>query len=104
MSTHLKSAVAEVDSLDHGRRNIATSPTRCVPNDSHNKFGVRLKADQANTEPIYVGNSDVTAATETTTDGFPLWPGEEIWLPLGQARDVWAIAPTTSQTVFYILV
>lgn len=100
MSTHVKSAVTELATLDHGRRPIGTTAGRIVAVDSNNRFGIRLIADPANTEPVYIGLADVTPGTVEATDGYPLLPGRELSLPLGTCRELWGVAPTQTQQVF----
>src|SRR5262249_39616738 len=54
-----------------------------------NKRGVLLKADAANGNKIYVGNSSaVTAATNGPTDGYQLSAGTQVLIPPAFASDL----------------
>lgn len=97
----IRQAVTEVNTLGQNRRPIGTTAGRvCGQTGVAARFGVVLRADPANTEPIYVGGSNVTAETEPTTDGMPLYPGESLSLQIGDPHKLYAIAPTTTQYVF----
>lgn len=97
----IRQAVTEVNTLGQGRRPITTVAGRvCGQTGVAARFGVVLRADPANTEPIYVGGANVTPGTSETTDGFPLYPGETLSLQIGDPHKLYAIAPTTAQYVF----
>jgi len=60
--------------------------------------GVRVKADAGNGDNIYIGDSD----TVSTTDGFPLDAGEEVFIPIDELGKVWVIGGAIDQD-FHII-
>lgn len=68
------------------------------------KHGVRVIADVANTGILYIGGSTVTADTSDSTDGFPLYPGDSLFLPVNNANLVYAIASVNNQKLRWIAV
>lgn len=102
MTTQIKKAVTELNTLGHGRRPIGTSAGRIVAVDSNNHFGIRIVADPLNTDNVFIGGPTVTAGTEETTDGYLLQPGRELTLPLGTCHELWGISPTATQKLYCI--
>jgi hypothetical protein len=93
-----------VHSFDHGRNGaVGTSAVRLTTASLHAARGVQLKAATTNTGTLYVGNSDVTAGTAEATDGFPLGPGDALFLPIDDPSKVFLIASAASQAVFFIV-
>ena len=91
--------------FDHGaNRDIDATAEQITSTSFACKFGVRLRADPANTGTIYIGNSDVTAGTTDATDGFPLRAGESVFLPVSNANIPYAIGSTTNQIVYWLAV
>lgn len=66
--------------------------------------GVQLKAANSNTAVIFVGNSDVTAGTQESTDGFPLEPGEALFLPVDSPHKVYLIASAANQGLYWLAI
>lgn len=66
------------------------------------KFGVIVKAANANTSSVYVGKSDVTAGTTDATDGFELGAGESVMLPVSNANLLYVIGGAANQKVFWL--
>jgi hypothetical protein len=67
--------------------------------------GLTLKANLLNTagHAVWVGDADtVTPGTTEATDGFPLYPGESISLPIDQASRVFVVSSTTAQKVHWV--
>ncbi len=68
--------------------------------------GVTIKAAAGNAGIVYVGSSTITANTTDATDGFQLSAGEAVTLPRDFATDaanIYVIASTTSQVVFFVI-
>lgn len=63
---------------------------------------VQLKAADGNTGIVYVGRSDVTANTNTETDGFPLSASQGTYLPLVQTGVIHLIADSANNKVFIL--
>lgn len=60
--------------------------------------GVTIKADDDNTDSIYLGNSSGV----TTSTGYRLKPGQQVFLSSTNANIVWAISGTASQKIHVI--
>lgn len=68
-------------------------------------IGILIKADNANTGTVYVGNSGaVTAGTVPATDGFQLGAGESTCIPVDNANKIFLIATGAGQRVFWVAV
>ncbi len=68
--------------------------------------GCLVKAAAANGGKVYVGYANtVTAGTADATDGIELAASESLFVPAGlilqDLQNVWVIASTTGQKVFY---
>lgn len=61
------------------------------------KAGVAIKAHNANTLAVYLGDASVTTST-----GWQLGPGESIVLPLTNANLLYIIAADDTQTISWI--
>ena len=61
--------------------------------------GINIKADPGNNAVVYVGTQTVSRAA---TNGYPLDPGESIFLEISNANLVFVRALSGSQTVHYI--
>lgn len=68
------------------------------------KFGVRVMANPTNSGIIYIGTSAVTADSADATDGYPLYAGDSIFLPVNNANLVYAIASVNNQALRWIAV
>jgi hypothetical protein len=67
------------------------------------RSGLTVKTAPTNTGLIYVStNTNVTAGTDATTDGFPLGPGESVDLELDKASVLYGIASVDNQKIFFI--
>jgi len=103
--TYNKKQIITSFEIDHGRNSdvdasaeqLTTSNIRCAR-------GVVVKAANANTGIIYVGNSDVTADSADATDGFELGAGESITIEVDDVSKIYVIASTTNQSVYWITV
>lgn len=63
-------------------------------------FGVLIKALVENTGTIYIGKS----AAVTSSNGFPLGPGDAMVLPVDDANKVWAIASIDDQALAWVAI
>ena len=64
--------------------------------------GVLIKAALSNTGTVYVGNSDVTAGSAAATDGFPLSAGASLALEFIRPDQIYVIASTANQVVYWL--
>lgn len=96
---------ATASSFDHGRNSsVTTTASQVTTSSIVAKFGIRIVAALANTDVIYVGNSDVTADSADATDGFPLQAGESMFLPVNNANIPYVRAASGTQKVFFAVV
>ncbi len=93
-----------VNDFDHVSVSIGTTAAQLWSSDALLLRGIGVKADPANTAVIYIGKSDVTANTTAATDGFPLSPGEELFLPLKDGSTVYGRSGSASQKAFIVVV
>jgi hypothetical protein len=61
------------------------------------KMGIQLKAGISNTGVVYIGDRDVS------NTGYPLEPGEPLFLPLSSTRLLFAIAEKSDDLIHYIV-
>lgn len=100
------SGSARIRTVDHASIAVGTSAVQLLASLAGSlEFGVLIKADINNTGVIYVGNSDVTAASGTlataaATDGYPLAAGDELPVPVADAVRLYAVASAAGQRVF----
>lgn len=90
--------------FDHLSVSVGTSAAQLTSSTTKLKRGIGIKADPANTAIIYIGKSDITANTTAATDGFPLSPGEELFIPLVDASIVYGRSGSASQKAFIVVV
>lgn len=100
----IKDSTVPASSFDHASVSIGTTATQLVTSSVSLKFGIRVRADSANTAKIYVGNSDVTANTTSATDGYQLDAGDSIFIPVNNANIPYARSTAVSQKVFVVYV
>lgn len=80
------------------QRSVLTTATRVDSSPLSNRKGIIVRAHSANNKKVYVGfGSGVTIGS-----GYELGEGQAIELDLTEAKEVWAIADTSTQTVSYI--
>lgn len=85
------------------KNSIGTTAVKLVSASLLTSGGVTVKASVVNSGRIYVGTrSTITANTNATTDGFELAAGESAWLPVNDAFNIYVIANTTAQKVFWL--
>jgi hypothetical protein len=79
--------------LRHGVLTVGPDVVRVVSDGSFNcKQGVLLYADRSNTVPIFVGGQGMTTDT-----GMPIWPSENICIPIDDASRVYVCADESSK-------
>lgn len=87
----------------HGRNSdidtVAEPLTTARP---HLSRGVQLKASASNSATIYVGNHDVTINANDVTDGFPLEPGDALFLPVDSPHKIYLIAAAVNQSLSWL--
>lgn len=89
--------------FDHGQNSDIDTVAEQISSTSFQCLnGVLVKAANANAGTIYVGNSDVTAASADATDGFELGAGESVFVEVDNVNKVYAIASQVNQKLFWI--
>ena len=63
------------------------------------KIGVHLKAPLTNTDTVYIGSSTLVTSP---TGGFPLEPGESIFMEIDNPNKIYARSVTTGQKIAYL--
>ena len=92
-------------SFDHGRNSdIDTIAEQITTSSIAAARGVLVKADNANTANIFVGNSDVTADSADATDGFQLGAGESVIVKVDNANKIYVIAAAINQAAYWMTV
>ena len=65
--------------------------------------GIIVKAALSNTGTVYIGpDAGVTAGTLAATDGFPLDPGDSVFLEMTDPSLIYCIGSAANQKVFWI--
>lgn len=80
-----------------GNTLIGTTETQVVPQKHDIRKGVDIKADVGNTTTIYIGEKGVT-----TDNGFPLEPGESVFVELKDPTRVRGIASAANQKAHWL--
>lgn len=89
-------------SFDHGSKSaIGTTAVQMTTTSVVAKKGVLVKAANANTGTVYVGNSDVTAGGTDATDGMELGAGEWTMVEVNNVNLIYLIASGVGQKVFF---
>lgn len=85
-------------SVTHGQKTVAAAGTaEALGSSTALLSGVRIKALAANTGNIYVGGSSVSSS-----DGFVLAAGEEVFIEIDDLATVYIDADTNGEGVSYI--
>lgn len=88
--------------FDHGSLINITTAALTLGASFTCKVGVLVKASVNNTARVWTGNSDVTAESTVTTDGFELAAGESIFIAIDSPSKIFLCGETsTAQRVSY---
>ena len=91
--------------FDHGANgDVDTTAEQLITTSIAPSIGILIKASNANTGIVYVGNSDVTAGGTDATDGFELNAGESLMVEGRDADEIYVIASAVNQRVSYIVI
>ncbi|MBM3910975.1 MAG: hypothetical protein FJ356_04945 [Thaumarchaeota archaeon] len=85
--------------LRSGKKIATITSSQLVSNSTRLNSGVNIKASIDNTSICYVGSS---ALNSDTTGGFPLSPGESIFIEIGTLSSVYVRCVSGNQTLHYI--
>lgn len=104
-SEQIEEAVKPASSFDHGAKSsISTTAVQITTVSTSTTKGVLVKAANANTGIIYVGNADVTRGTADLTDGMEIAAGEGTTVLVDNANKVYVIGSASGQKVFWLTV
>ena len=98
----IQSKVTEIvrsNTVTHGKKDATTSPMALSSTVTNLKSGVNIKCSSRNTDVVYIGNSKLLTAQG---DGYPLDPGESIFIECNSAALVYVKSNTGTQTVHFI--
>ena len=76
-----------------------TSTAAALTSSTTIKVGVHIKSPLTNTDTIYIGSSTLLTSPG---DGYPLEPGESIFIEIDNPNKIYARCPVNAQTVTYI--
>jgi hypothetical protein len=89
-----------------GRRAATTTPQKLRDTNSSldpASEGIQLLAASINTDVVYIGySSGITAGTNGLTDGFPLYVGAGLFIPHRRVDEIWVLANSSVQTIWYL--
>ena len=90
-------------SFDHGSKElISTNATQLTSTSFSAILGVLVKAHKNNSGRVFIGNADVTADTEESTDGIPLEAGESVVLEINDPSLLYGIADGDNHKVYWV--
>jgi len=81
--------------------NVGTVAVQVFPSSVQLRAGLWLKADSGNPNNLFIGQSNVTAWTNPTTDGYPLRPGEEHLFTVDNVSGVYVKANVGSGNLWF---
>lgn len=65
--------------------------------------GIQIKSDPANTGVLWIGRSDITPGTNAGTDGYPLFPGQSILVPVEHTDNIYVLDPVGAQKAYFMV-
>lgn len=92
--------------FSHGHTVVGTTALRVstiTPSRPLDK-GVLLRAPSANSVDIYIGIGSVTADTNATSGGFPLAPGEAVFIPIDDHTKLFVRASASAQDLAWLAI
>lgn len=93
------SEIVRPTKLFSGYKDTTTTPAILVTTSTTLKTGVHVKAPISNTSTVYVGSSGLVTSS---TSGFPLDPGEAIFLEIDNLNKIYVVSSTGTQKIHYI--
>jgi len=86
-----------------GRKTVGLATVQLTTDGSlTTEKGIQIYADISNSGIVYVGNSDVTANSSDTTDGFPLDPGNSFLVPIRHPYRLHLVSNVTNSKVWWM--
>lgn len=92
--------------MQTGRRTVTASASKIFSTATSEKcdIGIQIYAASGNSAYIYVSsNPNVTANSNDDTDGYPIPANEKLLITERDPNDIYAISPTGSQTLWFVI-
>lgn len=86
-------------SIVSGKKELTTNAAQLTTSNQIIKVGIHIKAPSTNTDIIYVGGRNILTAP---TDGYPLDPGESLFIECDALGKLYARANSRTQVLHYI--
>ena len=90
--------IVKPSKLSNGVKDLTTTAA-VIGNSVNLKVGVHLKAPVTNTQTIYIGSTTLVTAG---TSGFPLEPGESLFIEIDNLNKIYAKSNATGQKVAFL--
>jgi len=89
-----------------GSKAVGTAAVQITATSVKVTRGVQVRADDGNTDKIYIGPSALVTAGLATpaTDGYKLAAGEHTLVPIDDISKIWLISGSASQAISYLAV
>lgn len=77
-------------------------PTQLYTGTTKCNNGLLITADSGNTKYVFVGaSSSITAGSGVATDGYPMYPGKELFFPVRHPDSVYIVSDVSGQRAWY---
>jgi len=87
----------------HGAKlNITTTPVRLSNESVPLQRGVTILADLANTDTVWVGREELDKGETELKSGLPLTAGASITIPAQQLEQIYVVASSGVQKVYWV--
>ena len=90
------------DELHHGHTAVGGTAVQLTNLAFQLDRGLLVKADAANSAPVWIGRKAVTADSHSDTGGMPVEPGEALVLPVDDPSKVFAISTAADQDLAWM--
>lgn len=84
--------------MTNGSKDLSSTATPISPT-TPIKIGAHVKAPLANTNTVYIGSSTLTTSPGS---GFPLEPGESLFIEIDNVNKIYARSDSTNQKIVYL--
>jgi hypothetical protein len=82
-----------------GKKSATTSASQLLSTNVKLNSGVHIKSLGSNTDIVYIGSSSLNSAG---TDGYPLEPGESIFIEINNLSNIYVRSVTGTQSIHYV--
>jgi hypothetical protein len=86
-------------SIRSGKKSAISGASQLVSITTRLNSGVHVKSATSNTDIVYVGSS---ALLNSGTDGYPLEPGESLFIEIGNLSSIYVRSNTGTQVIHYV--